>query len=666
VVGDPEPVDLRPVGRTEIHENELVAAGPDLGVVAGHLGVLQHDLTVRQPTQTHRLIIKGEPGAVGQHDGAGTDPAGTGQKLGVDTELSDPQAVVSDHGDRHRSGEHVALVTGVGPGGVSELRLELGADALERLGVLGGDRHGEVVRHHGASPDVDTAADVHFARHAATQLDGAHPGTEHPREHPLHEVLEASFESADAHAPSLPTIQPWDRGDRSRRTQSQHESRQPHALHRSCACSGAIFPPHSGHSPKVPNGERAHEGGTAVSAGRNGRVSGEPVGAAVWDASMGAMVGTRDRRRVECQTRVMPAPDEVVFDPDQVSAEWLGEVLVGAGEATGTLNGLAGVHIGAGKVGDNVRFTLDWSPAGSGPATVVGKFPSPDPMSRAAGAALGNYEREVRFYELLADTVAVRAPRCHLAHLDPATGDFVLILDDLAPAEVGDQITGCSVEEATAAVSELVALHAPRWGDPRLDDHRAWLGPRLVGGGQALADAWHMMLPGFLARYEGRIDPQAVAMATRFSESVGRWVDLSPGDPTVTHNDYRLDNILFGVDEDGTYAAVVDWQTVGTGPGIADVSYFIGAGLVPELRREVERDLVERYVTLLAATGIDTDPDDMWDAYRLTCPAGLVMAVFASTVVAPGERSDDMFLAMAERHALQMADLGVPAMLEAM
>jgi hypothetical protein len=34
--------------------------------------------------------------------------------------------------------------------------------------------------------------------------------------------------------------------------------------------------------------------------------------------------------------------------------------------------------------------------------------------------------------------------------------------------------------------------------------------------------------------------------------------------------------------------------------------------------------------------------------------------------VAPGERSDDMFLAMAERHALQMADLGVPAMLEAM
>jgi aminoglycoside phosphotransferase (APT) family kinase protein len=155
-------------------------------------------------------------------------------------------------------------------------------------------------------------------------------------------------------------------------------------------------------------------------------------------------------------------------------------------------------------------------------------------------------------------------------------------------------------------------------------------------------------------------------MATRFSESVGRWVDLSPGDPTVTHNDYRLDNILFGVDEDGTYAAVVDWQTVGTGPGIADVSYFIGAGLVPELRRAVERDLVERYVTLLAATGIDTDPDDMWDAYRLTCPAGLVMAVFASTVVAPGERSDDMFLAMAERHALQMADLGVPAMLEAM
>jgi hypothetical protein len=40
------------------------------------------------------------------------------------------------------------------------------------------------------------------------------------------------------------------------------------------------------------------------------------------------------------------------------------------------------------------------------------------------------------------------------------------------------------------------------------------------------------------------------------------------------------------------------------------------------------------------------------------------MAVFASMVVGPGERSDEMFLAMANRHAAQMADLGVPDLLD--
>lgn len=458
-------------------------------------------------------------------------------------------------------------------------------------------------------------------------------------------------------------IRMWDPG-RTReqgRTQSQHESRQPHALQRSCACSGAIFPPHSGHSPNVPRGDRSQ------AFGADDPAVGAPADAAVPVVSMTAMVRTPDRRRVECQTQTMTAPREAVFDPDQITAEWLGAVLADAGATTGELVGVHGTRIGAGKVGDNVRFSLEWSPPASGPSTVVGKFPSPDPMSRAAGAALGNYEREVRFYEVLADTVAVRAPHCYFAHLNEATGDFVLILEDLAPAEVGDQIAGCSVEQAAAAITELVALHAPRWGDERLAEHEAWLGPRLIGGGQALADAWHMMLPGFLQRYEGRFNDQAVAMANRFSETVDRWVTLSPGTPTVTHNDYRLDNILFGLDEDATtYAAVVDWQTVGVGPGIADVSYFVGAGLLPDVRRDVERDLVERYVMLLGATGVSTDAEEMWDAYRLTSPAGLVMAVFASTVVAPGERSDEMFLAMAERHALQMADLDVPSLLEAM
>jgi len=355
-----------------------------------------------------------------------------------------------------------------------------------------------------------------------------------------------------------------------------------------------------------------------------------------------------------------------VFDPDAVDATWLTDVLGAAGEATGEVVTVDADRIGAGKVGDNVRFTLTWSPPHSGPSTVVGKFPSPDPMSRAAGVSLGNYEREVRFYSELVDTVAVRAPACHYAALDPDTGDFVLVLADLAPAAVGDQVTGCTTDEAAAAVGELVALHAPRWGDPTLATCGEWLGPRLVGGGEALAEAWRMMLPAFLDRFGDRLDPAAVTVAERFTDVVGEWVLPLDGPLTLTHNDYRLDNLLFDTDptDGSTTCAVVDWQTVGLGPGVADVSYVVGAGLLPHARRATERDLLAGYVDGLAVVGVDLDADEAWWQYRRTAPAGLVMAVFASMVVGPGARSDEMFLAMAHRHATQMADLGVPGLLD--
>lgn len=355
-----------------------------------------------------------------------------------------------------------------------------------------------------------------------------------------------------------------------------------------------------------------------------------------------------------------------MFDPDAVSAQWLTEVLRAAGVASGVITDLEAEHIGAGKVGDNVRFSLRWSPPGAGPGSVVGKFPSADPMSRAAGVSLGNYEREVRFYTELAHTVSVRAPTCHFAARDEHTGDFVLVLADLAPAVVGDQVAGCGLDAATAAVDELVGLHAPRWGDPQLEACGDWLGPRLVGGGPPIAEVWNMMLPGFLERFDDRLDHTTVRVAERFSDVVGAWVEPLDADVTLTHNDYRLDNLLFGSDPaDGRMrCSVVDWQTVGLGPGVADVAYLLGAGLLPDQRRRHERELLDHYVGGLASAGVHLDVDTAWWAYRRCAPAGLVMAVFASMVVGPGERSDDMFLAMANRHATQIADLGIPGLLD--
>jgi hypothetical protein len=362
-----------------------------------------------------------------------------------------------------------------------------------------------------------------------------------------------------------------------------------------------------------------------------------------------------------------PAMSKPVFHPDEVTPQWLGTVLHNAGAATGQLTGISAEHIGAGKVGDNVRFSLQWTPAGSGPTSVVGKFPSPDPMSRAAGVSLGNYEREVRFYSELVATVEVNAPRCHLAALHTDTGDFVLVMDDLDPAVVGDQITGCHPDDAAAAIVELVGLHAPRWDDHTLGAYGQWLGPRLVHGGEPIAAIYHGLVPGFIERYGDRLSTTAMKVAEAFDAVVDRWVEPDDSPLTLTHNDFRLDNLLFTDHRTsgGRRAAVVDWQTVGLGPGVADVSYLVGSGLLTDNRQAHERDLLADYTARMRARGVPLDDNTAWHDYRRTCAAGLVMSVFASSVVGPGERSDEMFLAMAERHAAQMEDLDVIAELAA-
>ena len=84
------------------------------------------------------------------------------------------------------------------------------------------------------------------------------------------------------------------------------------------------------------------------------------------------------------------------------------------------------------------------------------------------------YETEVAFYRDLADTVDVSCPHCYFAEVESGTADVVVVMEDVAPAEQGDQIAGCTVEQAMLAIDEAARLHGPRWGDPTLQE-LAWL-----------------------------------------------------------------------------------------------------------------------------------------------------------------------------------------------
>ncbi|MFM9132357.1 MAG: phosphotransferase family protein [Actinomycetota bacterium] len=319
------------------------------------------------------------------------------------------------------------------------------------------------------------------------------------------------------------------------------------------------------------------------------------------------------------------------------------------------------VRIGSGQVGMNLRFAaLSADPRV--PSSVVVKLASPDETSRATGMALRNYEREVKFYREIQPTVDIRVPHCHFADWNEVTGYFVLVMEDMAPAEQGDQILGCTPAEAAVAIDELARLHGPRWNDDTLFAVD-WMERRASReDGERLAGLVSMFIPGFADTLGERVQEETggsgMGFLAEMAQGIVEYVEAKGPAFCVTHGDYRLDNILFDRSSGALSCAVVDWQTPGHGNGIADLAYFIGAGLLPEVRRAHEWELVDRYVAGIERYGHKVDRQWVERHYRREAISGAVMAVVASQIVGRTERGDEMFVAMAARHSLQGMENG--------
>ena len=168
--------------------------------------------------------------------------------------------------------------------------------------------------------------------------------------------------------------------------------------------------------------------------------------------------------------------------------------------------GAARVHsvreeeIGTGQMSESRRLRVEYDGECALPTTLIAKFPSADPKSRATGKLTRCYEVESSFYRDLRDALDVGAPTCFHVERDEATDDFLLLLEDFAPCRQGDQIVGCTIDEARSCVDELVRLHGPLWNSSFLSK-LAWLNrstDKDRSGSQALMQS---VFAGFLQRY---------------------------------------------------------------------------------------------------------------------------------------------------------------------
>ncbi|MFJ9562805.1 phosphotransferase [Streptomyces fuscichromogenes] len=330
----------------------------------------------------------------------------------------------------------------------------------------------------------------------------------------------------------------------------------------------------------------------------------------------------------------------------------------GGATSDSTVTHVETAAIGAGLIGDTYRCELTYDRAEPrAPGSLVAKVTSASEVSRRTGLVRRAYEREIRFYQHLADTLPLRTPHCFFADIDVTDGDFVLLLEDLTPASSVDQFSGFTADHADTALAALGGLHAPHWGSGFLRE-LDWLhGVRATMYVES-ARLMPTRVDPFVERFGDRLEPEWIELIRRFQPHMTRFLVEQPGPWSVQHADLRPDNMLFDAKAGAEPLVVLDWQSVSHGPPLVDAAYLLGTSLDTELRRKHERDLLHTYHEGLLAQGVTGYSwDDCWRDYRRYSYHALCSSINISGMVKQTERGDRMFLTMLRRTCAQIADL---------
>ena len=285
-------------------------------------------------------------------------------------------------------------------------------------------------------------------------------------------------------------------------------------------------------------------------------------------------------------------------DPDSVTPPWLSDVLHAEVRACR----LEQIGIGVGILGRIFRVHLD----GTGvPETVVVKLPTLDPQGVALCEDLDFYLREVRFYDEIGVANPLRPARPYFTAFDPATHEFILVLEDLQRLRVNDQIDGCSPADAEIVVDAIAGHHAFWWESDKFSSMpwlKAFNDPPYP---QVITANFTASWPLVLDRFGDGLSTEVKGLGARLPWLVD-WYTAQLARPPVTfaHGDLRLDQLFFAVTPADPPLTALDWQVSTKARGAYDLAYFLSQSMTTETRRSCEKALIERYAERLAEYGI--------------------------------------------------------------
>ena len=319
---------------------------------------------------------------------------------------------------------------------------------------------------------------------------------------------------------------------------------------------------------------------------------------------------------------------------------------------------------------DRHRITLQYNPAGVAaglPKTLFTKtLPTYKKRTMSGIVAL----RESYFYNTIRPLVEIEAPRCFASTVSIETYATIHAMEDLVVtkgARFADYRFPVNREMAADMVGLLAGLHGRFLAHTERAPHE-----RAIPSFALQFNAFGKMAN--LAKYTevGILDAGARVPARLLRSLDTIWpatlksLDLHRGEiRTIIHSDVHIGNWY----QTGTGAmGLTDWQMMGIGHWARDLSYALATALVPEDRRNWEKDLVALYADRLSQrSGTPVSFAEAWQAYRHQMLPALAMwtITLRHDEALPDMQPEDMSLAMIERIATAMDDLETLALFDA-
>ena len=255
------------------------------------------------------------------------------------------------------------------------------------------------------------------------------------------------------------------------------------------------------------------------------------------------------------------------------------------------------------------------------PRTMFLKMPVRSFATRVFMGTIMSWELECEFYRKVAPRLPVRTPTAYA--MANHGSRMIMLMENLYddPSVVlhtnPEMIVGPSLDTARQCLQTMARIHA-EFHDISKAERDTLLPPAMQPFSSPVMRALTpMMGRAALNNCRKRADLGFSAQHIAWYEkALAHWDQLvnwwTQGPLTLVHGDSHIGNHFSHGDD----AGMLDWQAAQWGKGIRDVQYFLTDSLPADVLADNEEALVQYYLEMLAANGVQLDFSETWYQYR--------------------------------------------------